>query len=208
QAATLALDRDARLRLGLDIEDIVSGTIDAQVRSLPDGRGEHYELDPRRARLVLPGLGWSKGVGVPATMRFDLVPADIGARAENVVLDGDGFGFSGTAEIGREHGLVGASLKRFRLHPGDDVAVEIAYRDGAYGVKVEGAAFDVRGVIAEVRGDTDGDDGGGAADISVEAKVRKLRGYNGRVLGDAAVLFVAKAGVPRKLTVNGRLEGG
>ena len=51
QAASLALDREARLKLGLDIEDIVSGTVDAQVRSLDGREGQHYDLDLGRSWL-------------------------------------------------------------------------------------------------------------------------------------------------------------
>ena len=91
QAASLALDREARLKLGLDIEDIVSGTVDAQVRSLDGREGQHYDLDLGRSRLVIPGLGWSKGIGVPATMRFDVIPEEGGSRIENMELSGGGL---------------------------------------------------------------------------------------------------------------------
>ncbi len=207
QAAALTLDRDARLRLGLDIEDIVSGTVDAQVRSLPDGAGEHYDLDLRRARLVLSGLGWSKEVGVPASMAFDLRPADGGSRIENMVLAGDGFGFTGTADVNATDGLVAAQLAGVHLQPGDDVAVTIARKDAGYAVAVDGASFDVRGVIAEMKGDGEDSEDGGSADVSVEARVRKLHGYGNRAINDAALTFVLAGDVPRQLTVNGKLGG-
>ena len=209
QAASLALDRAARLRLGLDIEDIVSGTIDAQVWSRPDGAGDHYDLDFRRARLVLPGLGWSKEVGVPATMRFDLRPRPGGAGAENIVFAGDGFGFVGSAGISDAEGLVSARLQQVRLRPGDDLAVAIDWRDGAYLVTADGASFDVRGVLDELKGGVaSGEAAEDATDITLDARVRKLQGYNGRVVNDAAVAFVLRDGVMRKLAVAGRLGGG
>jgi len=209
QAASLVLDGAARRRLGLDIEDIVSGTIGAEVRSLPDGIGQHYDLDLRAARIVLPGLGWAKEAGVPATMRFDLRPVDGGSRAQNIVLEGKGFGFSGVADIEDGAGLVAADLTGFHLREGDDIAVGIR-RDGtSYAVAVEGAAFDLRDVIAELTGADDAaDSGSGSVDIALEARVEKLRGHNGRTITDAEVTFALAGGVPRKLTVNGRLAGG
>jgi hypothetical protein len=208
QAAALVLDRDARLRLGLDIEDIVSGTIDAQVRSRPAGGGEQYELDFRRARLVLPGLGWSKDIGVPAIMRFDLRAVTGGVRAENIVFSGEGFGFGGSAEISDAVGLVSARLKDVRLRPGDDLAASIDWRDGAYVVTADGASFDLRGVLDELKGGVAGGEADDAAsDITLDAKVRKLRGYNDRVINDATLAFVLRDGVMRKLAATGRLGG-
>ena len=208
QAASLALDRAARVRLGLEIEDIVSGTIDAQVRSRPDGAGDQYDLDFRRAGLTLPGLGWSKDVGVPATMRFDLRPRPGGARAENIVFSGDGFGLVGSAEISDAEGLVSARLQQVRLRPGDDLAVAIDWRDGRYVVTAEGAAFDLRGVLGELKGGAAGGEADqDATDITFDGRIRKLHGYNGRVVNDATVAFVLRDGVMRKLETSGRLGG-
>jgi hypothetical protein len=206
QAAALTLDRDARLRLGLDIEDIVSGIIDAQVRSLPDGAGERYDLDLRRARLVVPGLGWSKEAGVPASMAFDFRKTESGSRIENMMLAGDGFGFTGTADVNAD-GLVAAQLAGFHLQPGDDVGVTITRKDAGYAVAVDGASFDVRGVIAEMKGEGDDADSAEGTDLSVEARVRKLRGYDNRTINDATLTFVLAGDVPRQLTVNGKLGG-
>lgn len=205
QAASLALDREARLRLGLDIEDIVSGTVDAQVRSLVGG-GEHYDLDLRRARLVIPGVGWSKGIGVPATMTFDVIPEEGGSRIENMVLAGEGFGFEGSARLRDDVGLVSASVAKFRLRPGDDVSIELAAEGAGYAIKAEGTSFDARGIIAEMMGDVE--DGGDTSDVSVEAKIRKLRGFGGRAINDAVASFTARGGVPRALSLSGSLRGG
>jgi hypothetical protein len=205
EAASLALDREARLKLGLDIEDIVSGTVDAQVRSLDGRDGQHYDLDLRRARLVIPGLGWSKGVGVPATMRFDVLPEEGGSRIENMELVGEGFGFVGSARLKDGEGLVSASVDKFRLRPGDDVAFELTLDDAGYAIVARGASFDVRGVIAELFGDVE--DGGDTSNISVEARVRKAKGYNDRTINDAVMKFVARNGVPRVLDLTGKMRG-
>lgn len=205
QAASLALDREARLRLGLDIEDIVSGTVDAQVRSLADG-GEHYDLDLQRARLVIPGLGWSKGIGVPAAMKFDVLPEAGGSRIENMELSGEGFGFVGSARLRDGKGLVSASIRKFTLRPGDDVSFELSVGGGGYSIAAEGTSFDVRGVIAELKGDVE--DGGDTSNVLVEAKIRKLRGFGDRAVNDAVVSFKATDGVTRRLHVSGSLRGG
>jgi hypothetical protein len=205
QAASLALDRDARLKLGLDIEDIVSGTVDAQVRSLEGREGQHYDLDLGRSRLVIPGLGWSKGIGVPATMRFDVIPEGGGSRVENIELSGEGFGFVGSARLSDGDGLVSASIEKFRLRPGDDVSVELVRNGSGYKIVANGKSFDIRSVIAEITGDVE--DGGDTSNITVDARLDKVQGFNDRRINDAHVSFVARDGVPRALSVSGKMKG-
>ena len=89
---------------------MLSGTISALVSDSPDGKGQHYDLDLRRARVVLPGLGWTKGIGVPATLTFDVKPANDGYAVENLVLDGDGFGFTGSARLDESYNLHSADI--------------------------------------------------------------------------------------------------
>lgn len=203
QAASLALDRAARERLGLDIEDIVSGTVDAQVRSLDGRAGDHYDLDLTRARLVIPGLGWSKGVGVPAKMSFDAVPEEGGTRIEMMTLSGDGFGFEGTASLRDGDGLVAADIVRFHLRRGDDISLMLRQKGESYAIIAEGSSFDVRGVIAELKGDVETGDGD-TSDISLEARIGKLRGFNDRTVTDAVVSFETVGAVPRRLVATGR----
>ncbi len=205
QVARLALDREARLKLGLDIEDFVSGTIDAEVRSLADGAGQHYDLDLHRARLTIPGLGWSKGIGVPATLSFDSVPANGGFDIRNIVLNGDGFGCVGVARLEGDAGLVSAKIDDFKLREGDSVSFDLSRTKSGYGIVAHGAAFDVRGVIAELKGDVadEGDD----SDVTVEAELSRMNGYNGKTIQNAKVSYASVAGIPRKFTLTGTING-
>ncbi len=92
----LLIDDDARKRLGVGLDEVIGGTISALVSDAADGGGQHYDLDLRRARVVLPGVGWTKGVGVPAKLTFDLKP------------EGDGFAVA-------EPRLQGRRLRLLRL---------------------------------------------------------------------------------------------
>ncbi len=94
----LVLDDAARKRLGVGLEDVLSGTVTALVTDGDNG-AQHYQLDLRRARVVLQGIGWSKGIGVPATLSFDLLKTDAGQSVENLVLKGEGFGLTGSAKL-------------------------------------------------------------------------------------------------------------
>jgi hypothetical protein len=102
--------------------------------------------------------------------------------------------------------LVSASVTKFRLRPGDDVSFELKARDGGYAIVADGTSFDIRGVIAELKGEVE--DGGETSDITVEANVRKLRGFGDRAITGAKVSFAARDGVPRRFTLSGTLRGG
>jgi hypothetical protein len=206
QVASLSLDRAARLKLGLDIEDIVSGVIDAEVRRLD--RGDHYDLDLTRARLVIPGLGWSKAVGIPATMSFDVIPDRGGSRVENIRLDGDRFGFVGSARLGEDQELASAKIRKFHLRPGDDVAFELRSEGPAYVIDARGSAFDIRKVIDEFKGDVEaGAEASDAANVTLTARLDSMRGFNGRTIENATVVFSARDGVPREIRIDGQIKG-
>lgn len=205
QLARMSLDKAARRRLGLSLDEIVDGTVGTQISSLTDGAGQHFDLDLEAAKVTIPGLGWTKGVGVPATLSFDLVPVDDGYRAENIVFQGDGFGFTGTARLNHKDGLVSADIENFTLRPGDAMSFRLTAMDGGYAIKAHGASLDVRGVIAEVAQESGG--GGEPTDLNVEADIGQATGFNGEILDGAKIAFVSSKGDPVRLSVAGNLRG-
>ena len=97
-------------------------------RTTRQWQGQHYDLDLRRARVVLPGIGWTKGIGVPATLTFDVKPADDGYAVENLVLQGDGFGFSGSARWTRRYSLHPPTSTGFRSAPATAISLKLTPR--------------------------------------------------------------------------------
>ncbi len=114
----LVLDDAARKRLGVGLEDVLSGTVTATVTDADSG-AQHYTLDLRRARVVLQGIGWSKGIGVPATLSFDIAKTKAGQSVQNLVLKGDGFGLTGSAELDSSFNLISADIENMSLHAGE-----------------------------------------------------------------------------------------
>jgi Protein of unknown function/AsmA-like C-terminal region len=204
QLARFSLDQAARKKLGLGLDDVIEGTVGTQVSSLDDGNGQHYDLDLATARLTIPGLGWTKGIGVPATLSFDLIPDKDGYAVENLVLAGEGFGFAGTARIGREGRLLSADIKQFSLKPDDSIGFRLTATPTGYSIKASGSSFDVRGVISEITGDSGGDE---TPDVSLEADIGRGIGFNDEVIEAAKVTFVSTKGSPVKLSVSGSLHG-
>lgn len=204
----LVLDADARKRLGIGLDNVLGGTVGAIVNELSDGRkGQHYELDLKQARLVLQAVGWSKGVGVPAKLSFDMLPVDDGYLIDNMVATGDGFGLKGKAKLDSKFGLVSANLERLALRKGDQISVDLQRKGNGYAIVARGSSFDARGLITAYKSRGGGSDDGGA-DLSVNAKVDKLIGFDQTTLSGASIAIVASDGVVQKMTLDGDLPRG
>lgn len=205
---TLSLDEKARKQLGIGLDNVIGGTVGAVVSDLGDGsKGQHYELDLKQARLMLQAVGWSKGIGVPAKLSFDLKPSKNGFLVDNMVAVGDGFGFRGKAVLDAKYGLVSAELDQLALRKGDQISVSLSRKGNGYSIVARGTSFDVRGLIAQYKAAATGPSED-AADLWVDAKVGTLIGFNQATLSDAAVVVQSRGGTVRKATLEGVLDSG
>ena len=201
----LVLDDAARKRLGVGLDTMLSGTVMALVTDT-DTPTQHYELDLRRARVVLPAVGWSKGVGVPATLSFDISKSDTGQSLENLVLKGDGFGLTGSAMLDSSSNLLSADITNLSLHPGDSVSMRLTRSNAGYAISARGAAFDVRGLLTQLRAHND-QGGGSVPDVAVDAHIDKLIGFNQEVITGTSTTLVSVGGETQKLSFAGQIGG-
>jgi hypothetical protein len=176
----------------------------ALIRDLGDGR-LHYDLDLQRARLKLDALGWAKGIGVPATLSFDLLPTADGFSVANLVLKGDGFGFTGTAKLDKGYNLQSADIGHLSLRRGDSIAIRLVRGRVGYGINARGTSFDLRGLMAHFRDQYD--QSGGFPDLALDAKIDHVVGFNNEVVDNASLSLVAVGGVTQKLSFSGSLGG-
>jgi hypothetical protein len=205
---TLSLDESARKKLGIGLDNVLGGTVGATVSDLGDGsKGQHYELDLKQARLVLQAVGWSKGIGVPAKLSFDIRPVKNGFNVDNMVATGEGFGFRGRAVLDSKYGLVSADLDNLALRKGDQISVDLKRKGNGYSIVARGSSFDVRGLIAQYKASAAGPSED-AADLTVDAKVKTLIGFNQATLSDAAVGVQSRGGTVGKATLEGMLDSG
>lgn len=205
QMVRLNLDDAARKRLGIGLDEVLAGSVATYVSNLEGSQGQHYDLDLKRARLVLPGLGWSKGIGVPASLSFDLVSADEGFAVENLVLQGDGFGFVGTANLDSSYGLTSADITEFSLREGDALSFTLKRSRTGYAISARGSSFDMRGLIKNLRDQSEGDD---RPDLEVDARFDRLVGFNQEQIQNGTIEFVSSGGVTRKMAFSGNIGDG
>jgi len=202
--ARLTLDDAARKRLGIGLDQILGGSVGAVISNIEDGsKGQHYDLDLKHARLVVPGLGWSKATGVPAQLSFDIKPADDGYSIENIALTGSGFGFTGKAKLDSTYGLISADIDQFALRPGDSVAFSLTRTKTGYTIAARGTSFDVRGFITHLRDLHDSDDS--FPDISIDARLDRMTGFNQEVINAARLTLTSTGGDLQKLSFAGSI---
>ena len=200
----LVLDDAARKRLGVGLDNVLSGTVTATVTDKDTGT-QHYTLDLRRARVVLDGIGWSKGIGVPATLSFDLAKTKDGQSVENLVLKGDGFGLTGSAKLDSSFNLISADIENLSLHAGDSISLRLTRSNAGYAISARGAAFDVRGLLSQIRDRNE--QAGSFPDIAVDAHIDKLIGFNQETVNGAALTLVSVGGETQKLDFSGKIAG-
>ncbi len=202
RSVRLVLDDKARKRFGIGLDEVLAGTISALVSNRDDGSsGQHYELDLRKARLVLPGLGWSKGIGVPATLAFDLEQTSAGYSVDNLSLSGDGFGLTGSAKLSSAYALISADISKFYLRKGDSISVKLTRDAGGYSIVARGASLDMRGFLSNLR--QAAESSGSAPDLKIDAKIDRVAGFNQEVLSGATISLVTSKGAVRKGSFSG-----
>jgi hypothetical protein len=205
QMVRLNLDDAARKRLGIGLDEVLAGSVATFVSNVENGEGQHYDLDLKRARLVLPGLGWSKGIGVPAFLSFDLLPIESGYSVENLVLEGADFGFSGSAKLDSRYSITSADIDRFALRAGDILSFELNRSRTGYAITARGKSFDMRGFLNSLREQSVGGD---PPDLAVDAQIERLIGFNNEEIRDANISLVSASGVTRKMAFSGKIGDG
>ncbi|MHA1553251.1 MAG: hypothetical protein ACTSU0_02440 [Alphaproteobacteria bacterium] len=200
----LILDDEARRKLGVGLENMLSGSITALISDGDDG-GQHFDLDLERARMTIPGVGWTKGIGVPARMTFDITPTEGGYAITNLVFQGDGFGFHGTAMLDESHALAWADIANLVLREGDEVAVKIARSANGFAINARGKSINLQGLLRQVRDRYDKT--GGFPDLALDAEIDRVVGFNEEVISNAQLRLVSVGGETQKLSFAGNLAG-
>jgi hypothetical protein len=204
RAIRLVLDKTARERLGKGLEELVAGTVTASVSDLPGPQpGQRYDIDLSRARVVLAFLGWSKGVGVPARLTFDLIPSGTNYKLEKLSVSGTGFAMTGSAVLDKDYGIVSADIDRLTLRRGDNISLALKRDRAGYTITARGKSFDLRGLIAQFR--SPDEFRSTAPDLTLDAKIDNVIGYNNEILSNASLLIRARAGTVEQLELKGSL---
>jgi hypothetical protein len=132
-------------------------------------------------------------------------PADDGGRSiDNLVLKGSGFGFTGTAKLNENYGLAEADITKLSLRKGDSLSVKLTRNKSGYGVAARGSSFDLRGFLAHLKDVAD--NGSNSADVTIDAKVDRVIGFNQSTIDNATLGVTTSDGTVTRLAFSGTIE--
>lgn len=175
-------------KLAPELTKLLGGTTLLEINA-SDPHRQAVKLDLSNASIVLPGIGWTKGAGIPSGASFVMDTVDGRTSIGNFSLKGDGFGATGDMVFDKS-GLTSANFSRFQLSPQDDFAVNITSSRKNYVVNASGKSADLRPLIARLRGGSSKGGAAGASDSSdfgaftVKAQLDKVYGFNDEVMSN------------------------
>ncbi len=207
QTITATLNNDQREKLLPGVNDIIDGSVDIELNRIDQDR-QAVSIDLGKARLSLPGIGWSKGSGIGATATFEASgPAD-STQLKNFVLKGDGFGATGSLVVGKGS-LIKADFDSVRLSSLDDFAVSVKRNKGGLDVSVSGNSADARPIVARLKSSgSGGSDDDNSGSVTIRAKLSRIVGFNDEKMRNAEMLYVSADGRLQSLNFTGVTDSG
>lgn len=213
-----ALDAEARNKLGLGINDMVTGVLPVTV-SIKDPKAERPELsveaDLTNTQMVVAGVGWTKPSGHLATMNFDIDEGQGDTTVlNNLTIRGDkDINIDGWVALNSDLGLKSFHFSDFSFNALTHVEIGGEKgEDGILRVKARGPSYDGKqlfrslfsaGQLAEGASGTPAD----GLDIDMDAQIDNVVGYYGTTLQQFSGNMQKRDGNLVALNVEGQLNG-
>lgn len=210
RSVTMTLDEDARRRLGLPLDEILSGPIVAtvsDVRATADGTSQHIHADLTRARIGFAALGVEKPAGEQATAEFVLAQTSNAVRLTNLKLVSSSLQVEGSAEFEKGGGLSRINLPVLRSARGTDISVDGRTVNGVRNVSLTGKSIDLRGALANQRSGAGGAEVGGSG-MRIDIDVERAIGAGGVTLTNLSGTISRTGGRIARLELSASGEGG
>ncbi|MEB3046662.1 DUF3971 domain-containing protein [Rhizobium mulingense] len=204
--ATLSDDQRSKVMPGLS--DLVRGNLKMVLTRIDDDR-QDVQLDLTKSMLDLPWIGWSKGSGIAASAEFEMSGPPENTEIKNFRLKGDGFGASGSLNVGKT-GLISADFDSVRLSSLDDFALSVKRSKGNFDVSVSGTSADARPVIARLKSGSDSGEGGDSDNtgVSVRARLKNVIGFNDEKVGNFQAQLSLRGDKLQTLNFSGITDSG
>ncbi|WP_321336716.1 AsmA-like C-terminal domain-containing protein [Breoghania sp.] len=210
QGVVLDFDAGDLAGRGFDLGGLVDGRLRLTLQTADTGVRQ-VVADLTQSKLHLPGVGWTKGVGVPASARFTVRETNAGREIDNFVLISDGVHIEGDISLDKNGGLRDADFERFALRKDDSGRVSITKRKSGYMIDLAATSFDGRGLIANMkRGGNDADGEGdmpGGGTFSVKARVDRLIGFHDTTITSFVLDLDEQYGTVTRADMSGLIDG-
>ncbi|MDQ0317703.1 hypothetical protein J2S73_004189 [Amorphus orientalis] len=195
-----------RKKRGFETGSFLKGPIEVSMEETAEGE-RRIEASLTRAQVTIPGFGWTKSAGVPATAAFTLVEQDGRTEVNYLKITSDGLDIQGGVRL--EGGkLVDATFDRFALRATDKAQLKVTPSGNGYDIRLSGSAFDGRGVISGLKNGSDGGGGSFDAPINVTIALDAVQGNGGVTLTGVNGAVRMTGGRLASLDLTGSTNGG
>ncbi len=190
-------------KLAPELSTVLGGTTVVEIDGA-DTKSQDIQLDLAKASIILPGLGWSKGVGIPAKATFTLETSDGRTTISDFSLTGDGFGAAGDVTF-TKNGLISADLSRVQLSPSDNYAVAVTASKNGYSINASGKSADLRPFLSKLRSSSGAGDGTSRSQpsLAIKAQLDKVYGFNDEILSNVSADVSVRDGKVRSVDFRG-----
>ncbi len=203
---TAVLDEEARKRVGLNLDPVITGQIRVVTEDDGSGGPRHLSVDLTDATLSLPWIGWSKGAGIKAQAKLRMQSQGSTVTLSAIEISGTGFSAKGQMRL-NDDGLVRARFNNVLLNQGDQFSVAVDRIGNGVSIQAGGRQIDARSLIKQLlEGEMLGQDE--HSDVRLQATFAKALGFNGRSLADVNLRFNSSNGQTQLLDFNGRIGNG
>ena len=214
---TANLDDADRAQLGLDINDIVHGTVPIEITMQKGQRPEpviKVKADLTNAEIAFDAISWRKPVGSSATLETDIVPGTTNkTELQNLRIAGDDIAIEGWAGIGADNKLREFYFPSFALSLISKLEVQGTLRpDNVWDVKARGPRFDGRELFRSLFNVGDGQSskaksGKSSAGTDLNAEVDTILGATEGNMHGLKLKLSTRSGKLVALDVKGTLDG-
>lgn len=213
---TANLDDSDRNQLGLDINDLVHGTVGVEI-SLQRGQGPEpvvkLKANLADAELSLDAVAWQKPQGRPATLEADIASGKIyKTELQNFKVAGDDIAVEGWVGIGPDSKMKEFYFPEFTLNVVSRIEVQgTRGNDGVWNIKAHGKTFDGRSFFKSLFSLDDSQKTKSSkpgAGIDLTAEVENVLGASDVDLRGLKVKLSSRSDKLSSLDARGTLEGG
>ncbi|WP_321340909.1 AsmA-like C-terminal domain-containing protein [Breoghania sp.] len=210
QGVVLDFDAGDLAGRGFDLGGLVDGKLRLNLKNAENGV-RHVVADLTQSTLRLPGVGWTKGVGVPASARFTVRETDKGQEVDDFLLTSDGVHIEGSLSLDKKGGLRDADFERFALRKDDSGRLSVSRSESGYEVDLVASSFDGRGLIANMKRAGDATEGeGDLADegtFTVKARIDRLTGFHNTTITSFVLDLTEQYGSATSSDMSGLIDG-
>ncbi|MEP3265203.1 MAG: AsmA-like C-terminal domain-containing protein [Hyphomicrobiales bacterium] len=208
-AVKLILNDKDRKKIGLDLEDYLSGPVSVAIEQKGSSKGELYKIDLSRAEIKLDFVGWRKAKGIPARAEMRFTTDKNGTKVRDFVLKGDGFGASGDIDLTKSGEIQKLSLRKVALKNGDNLRMSARLRsERTYEIEIDGSSFDARSLIKVITSiPSDSPNKEEQYRYKIRADIDRVTGYLNEVISKLSLDVTMRSATPLRLEASGLTKG-